>query len=113
MDFFFLPLAQALLTCPQEKYNVNTMEYNLHDDVQLKTSEGLRINSLLYWIQKDPALLYIHIYKPGLCKYPLRKISIEKSAFILFKQSLAKKNKSLYNELIKRQDKLRFRKNCI
>jgi hypothetical protein len=87
------------------------MEYSFNDEVQLKTPKGLRIYTLMYWIQTDPELLYRHIYKPGLCKYPMRKITLENKAFILFKQSLAKTNKLLYNELIKRQNRLRERKN--
>lgn len=88
----------------------NKKKYSLKDDVQLMTKQGLRIKKLALWIKEDPALLYEHMYLPGIEKNRYCKISITDVAFRSFKKSLIQKCRKCFDNMVKRQILIRERK---
>jgi hypothetical protein len=75
--------------------------YDLNDEVQLKTKNGLRYKLLKDWIITDPITVYNHLYKPGVLN--LSKIHISRPSYSLFKKRLAIECLSCFHELLRKQ----------
>ncbi|NRA12397.1 MAG: hypothetical protein HRT57_10635 [Crocinitomicaceae bacterium] len=75
--------------------------YELSDEVQLDTDNGLRYFAVNDWIDRHPNILYQHIYRSysiGLNKYRLCEQGVKK-----LKLALHQHHPSLFQEMLQRK----------
>jgi hypothetical protein len=75
--------------------------YELSDEVQLDTDNGLRYFTISGWIDRHPNTLYQHLYSSysvGLNKYQLCEQGVKK-----LKLALHQQHPSLYQEMLQRK----------